>query len=362
MPAVVRFVLAAVVVLTLALPATASAAPPPGFVGMTADDLYWRAGPYRDKALANQQAAGVQLLRVTFHWDLIEVARNSYDFTNYDRYVLDAAERNIKFLPVLLNAPDFRSTKPARGGTRHAYPPRDNAEMARWAVRLVARYGPRGSLWRNNPGVKPRPITAWQIWNEPSLAQYWQPKPDALQYLRMLRTVGAAIKRRDPRAQIVTAGLPASRLGNAIPLQPYLKALYAGGGSRAFDTVAINSYAVSPRHLGRLMNATRKYVNRIGGRSDKLWITEVGWCDKGYKPGHRFCVGSKTQAKYIRDSISLIKRKRRAWNLRGFVLFSWRDGRPYTARDFWGNHTGLLTVAGKPKPAYRAFERAVKRF
>ena len=62
--------------------------------------------------------------------------------------------------------------------------------------------------------------------------------------------------------------------------------------------MAINSYAVTPKYLGKLMNTTRKYVNRIGGRSDKLWITEVGWCDKGYKPGHRFCVGTKRQTKY----------------------------------------------------------------
>ena len=50
--------------LALALPATASAAPPPGFVGMTADDLFGNGGSYRDKGLEQQQTAGVQLLRV----------------------------------------------------------------------------------------------------------------------------------------------------------------------------------------------------------------------------------------------------------------------------------------------------------
>jgi hypothetical protein len=44
------------------------------------------------------------------------------------------------------------------------------------------------------------------------------------------------------------------------------------------------------------------------------------------------------------------------------VLFSWRDGRPYIkGKDFWGNHTGLLTIKGKKKPAYNAFVRAVNR-
>jgi hypothetical protein len=358
MPAVVRVVLAAAVVFALALPAAASAAPPPGFVGMTADDLYGNSGPYRDKGLAQLQAAGVQTLRVTFNWAAIEVAPNSFDFSLYDGYVRDAAAHNITFLPVLVNSPDFYSKKP---GTRFAYQPRDNADLARLATLMVDRYGPNGTVWQGNPN--PRPITAWQIWNEPALKQYWYPKPNPAQYLGMLRTVGAAIKSRDPNAEIVTAGLPDSRLSGAIRLQPFLKGLYAGGGTSAFDTVAINSYAVSPKYLGKLMDTTRKFVNGVGGRSDKLWISEVGWCDKGYKPGHRFCVGTKRQTQYTSQALSLIKKKRSAWKLRGFVWFSWRDGKPYVKnQDFWGNHTGLLTIPGKKKPAYNAFVKGVKRF
>jgi hypothetical protein len=358
MPLAVRTLLAVAIVVALALPAAASAAPPAGFVGMTADDLYGRAGPYRDKGLAQQQAAGVQLLRVAFNWSLIELNPGTFYFPEYDRYVLEAAEHKITMLPILFNAPDFYSKKP---GTRFAYQPRDNADMARWAMMLVDRYGPNGTLWQGVPN--PRPIRAWQIWNEPNLKQYWYPRPNAGQYRSMLRTVGAAIKSRDPNAEIVTAGLPDSRLSGAIRLQPFLKGLYAGGGTSAFDTVAINSYAVTPKYLGKLMDTTRKYVNRIGGRSDKLWISEVGWCDKGYKPGHRFCVGTKRQTKYTSDALSLIKKKRRAWKLRGFVWFSWRDGKPYVKnQDFWGNHTGLLTIPGKKKPAFNAFVRGVKRF
>jgi hypothetical protein len=358
MPAVVRVVLAAAVVLALALPAAVSAAPPPGFVGMTADDLYGNSGSYRDKGLAQLHAAGVQTLRVTFNWAAIEVAPNSFDFSLYDTYVRDAAAHNITFLPVLVNAPDFYSKKP---GTRFAYQPRDNADLARLATAMVDRYGPNGTVWQGNPN--PRPITAWQIWNEPALKQYWYPKPNPGQYLSMLRTVGAAIKSHDPNAEIVTAGLPDSRISGAIRLQPFLKGLYAGGGTSAFDTVAINPYAVSPKYLGKLVSSTRKFINGVGGRSDKLWVTEVGWCDKGYKPGHRFCVGTKRQTQYTSQALSLIKKKRSAWKLRGFVWFSWRDGKPYVkGKDFWGNHTGLLTIPGKKKPAYNAFAKGVKRF
>jgi hypothetical protein len=118
---------------------------------------------------------------------------------------------------------------------------------------------------------------------------------------------------------------------------------------------------VSPKYLGKLLTKTRKLLNGIGGRSDKIWVTEVGWCDKGVK--HRFCVGTKRQTKYTGQALSLIKKKRSAWKLRGFVWFSWRDGKPYIKnKDFWGNHTGLLTIKGKKKPAYKAFVKGAKRF
>jgi polysaccharide biosynthesis protein PslG len=356
MPRVVRAVLALAVLAVLALPAAASAAP--GFVGMTADDLFGKPGTYRNNALAAQHSAGVQTLRVTLDWSVIEYQPGSFDTSWYDQYVLDAAEHGITFLPVLFHAPDFRETHP---GTRYAYQPRNNADMANLAVRLVDRYGPNGTLWQQNPGVPAHPMTAWQIWNEPNLKFYWYPKPNPSQYKNMLQTVGAAIKSRDPNAEIVTAGLPDSRLKSATRLQPYLKALYKGGGTAAFDTLAINSYAVSPKYLNKLMTTTRKFVNRIGGRSDKIWITEVGWCDKGVK--NRFCVGSTKQKKYTSQALSLIKKKRSAWKLRGFVWFSWRDGKPYVkGQDFWGNHTGLLTIKGKKKPAFNAFSRGANRF
>ena len=45
------------------------------------------------------------------------------------------------------------------------------------------------------------------------------------------------------------------------------------------------------------------------------------------------------------------------------MWFSWRDGKPYIkGKDFWGNHTGLLTIKGKKKPAYKAFVKGAKRF
>ena len=101
-------------------------------------------------------------------------------------------------------------------------------------------------------------------------------------------------------------------------------------------------------------------MNSRRDRRAKIWITEIGWGDKG--PRHRFVVGRSGQAKRIRDSFKTVRKLRRSLKLRGLVYYSWRDGRPYAPlfEDEWGLHTGLLTVSGARKPAYNAFVRGAR--
>ena len=171
-----------------------------------------------------------------------------------------------------------------------------------------------------------------------------------------------AIKRVDRRAEVVTGGIPPSVLSGAVPIKKYIDQMYRAGGKRAFDTLAINSYARSAGELKRLLRSVRKIMNRRGDRRAKIWITELGWCDKG--PRHRFCVGTRKQSSLIRSSLALIRKERRSLRLRGFVYYSWIDGRPYAPafQDLWGLHTGLLKVSGRPKQALKTFTRSARSF
>jgi hypothetical protein len=227
--------------------------------------------------------------------------------------------------------------------------------MAKFAQALVRRYGPRGTLWSENSYLTKVPIRVWQIWNEPTIDVYWGPRPNAREYAAMLRTVSSAIKQVDPGAEIVTAGLPPSKLAAAAPLDRYLKQLYAAGAARYFDTLAINAYAKHSKELETLLGRVRKLMDNRGDKRAKIWITEVGWGDKG--PSHRFIVGRQGQAKRISDSFKAVRKLRAKLKLRGLVYFSWRDGKPYAPlfQDLWGLHTGLLDVRGNRKPAYNAF-------
>jgi polysaccharide biosynthesis protein PslG len=285
-------------------------------VGITSEDVFAGDDAYRTATLSAQAALGIETIRQTFDWSTIEKAPGHYDLSYHDRYVLKAASHGIGILPVLSNPPAFR--RPSRG--RATCPPRRNRPFGRFAATLVRRYGPEGTLWAEHPDVPKLPITAWQLWNEPNLRIYWCNSPSARQYVAMLRAVGKAIKRVDRRAEILTAGLPPSKLTGTVPLSRYISQMYRAKARNAFDTLAINSYAVDQRELGRLLASIRKLMNARGDRRGRIWITELGWGDKGVR--HRFIVGARGQASRITKSFALIRKKRRQWRLRGFVYFS----------------------------------------
>jgi hypothetical protein len=348
--------------LALALAVTALAAPTASaaqrdFVGITSDETFQRAGDFRTTNLRAMRQARVSLIRQVFDWARIETAKGVYDLSYLDEYVSAVAGQGISLMPVLTNAPDFYKRS---GSQRAAIRPRSNSDMANFAQALAERYGPSGTLWSERPYLRKVPIRVWEVWNEPSLKVYWGPRPNAREYAAMLKTVGRAIKEVEPGAEIVTAGLPPSKLRSAVPLDRFLKQLYSAGAARYFDTLAINAYARNAAELETLLRQVRKLMNGRGDRAAKIWITELGWGDKG--PSHRFVVGRQGQAKRIRDSFKTVRKLRRSLKLRGLVYFGWRDGKPYAPlfEDEWGLHTGLLTVNGNRKPAYSAFVRGAR--
>ena len=357
MPALKRLVPLLACAFVLAWVPASQAAAPPDFVGMTSDDTFAGTAQYRSSAMAQQRSVGVGLVRQVLDWATVERAPGQYDFGSYDSYVLDTAAHGIAVLPVLHNPPDFYRRSSARGWC----PPANLATMAEYARAAVRRYGPNGSLWREHPGAPSLPMRSWQIWNEPNLGVYWCNRPNPRQYAQMLRVVGRAIKSEDARAEIVTAGMPDSKLKSAMPLDRYLKRLYKARGKRYFDTLAVNSYAKDNRQLAGLLKHVRRRMNRSHDRRARMWITEIGWGDWYTGPPHRFIVGAEGQAVRIENAIRLLGRMRTKLRLRGVVYYSWRDLAPYPPKynDMWGLHTGLLDVNGNPKPAYAAFGRAV---
>jgi hypothetical protein len=335
----------------------AAAAPNP-FVGLVSEDAFGGTPAYRQDVVTKISGLGGGTVRQTLDWATIESVRGQRDWTAYDTWVGDNARAGIRVLPVLFNPPAWASRRPLKKPLRGTYPPRSNATFAAFAAAAVARYGSAGTFWSAHPELPRRLITSWQVWNEPNLPVYWQPKPRAAAYVALLRATSRAIKRVDPLAKVLTAGLPKSRIRNAIPLATFVRQMYAAGGASAFDALAVNPYARTASGVLSFLRQMRALMNARGDRSGLLWATEIGWSDKG--PGGTFRLGAKGQAGAIRSVLPKLWKARAALKLQGVIYFNWRDGRPYQGgKDFWGLHTGLLTLSGTPKPAYAAFRSAV---
>jgi hypothetical protein len=330
---------------------------PSTFFGMVSEDAFAHPGRYRAATFNQLARMGVGLLRETFDWAQIEPARRRFNFIAYDSLVGSLAARHMTVLPVLLDPPRWASSAPAQGAQPGTYPPRNYADMGHFAATLVRRYGPRGRFWRAHPELPKIPIRAWQIWNEPSLPAYWPSGPSPAQYTQLLSRVARSIRHLDPGADVVTAGIPNSRLG--IPFDDFVQGMYKAGARGSFDTLAIHPYARDAAGVVEAVTSARRLMNEDGDRDSHIWVTELGWADSG--PSSSFTVGATGQARRIDSVLKMLVALRTQERLNGLVYFGWRDGAPYapTFKDFWGLHTGLLTLKGRPKPALRAFADTV---
>jgi polysaccharide biosynthesis protein PslG len=305
-----------------------------------------------------QAAAGSGLMRQDFRWFEIEPSKGRWAWGYHDALIQAAAENGIRILPVITSVRPDQKAAPKPGvriTSSTTMPPKDPAEFARFAAAIVKRYGPAGSFWADHPDVPKLPLTSWQIWNEPNLKAYWGGRPNQNEYARLLVAAGSAIRAVDPEAEIVTGGLPQSKLG--IPMADYIGLLSRAAPAGAFDTVAIHPYARSVDGVIASVVRARAKLDRAGRKDVALWVTEFGWATGG--PGSPFTVGPRTQGTFIAEAFERLAALAPELRLRGIVYYAWRDVPPYPGgKDFWGLHTGLLSLDGQPKAGLASFTAA----
>ena len=325
---------------------------PRTFVGVVADDALWGtdADPSGVRTIASIAHMGAGMIRVPFLWSRFEPRPGQWDTELYDNFVSQAAKGGVSVLPVLFDPPPHRSSRPASGAARGTYPPAGNDAFARFAVALVRRYGTSGSFWRERPWLPRRPITTWQVWNEPNLRQYWPSGPNPASYAAMLRAVGGAIRGAERDAEVVTAGLNESESG--IPLTRFLVGMYRAGARGSFTSLGIHPYGRTPTAVIAQLQRARAVVRRYRDRA-RMRVTEIGWATGGPSPRRR--VSESAQARHTRQTMTRLFRLRRAFRLRGVCLYNWRDAAPDpSGRDHWGLHAGLHAFDGRPKPVVQA--------
>ena len=329
------------VALAGAMPAPAVAsAPGRAFFGM--QDFSFPSA--RDFAVMRR--GGVGTFRALFSVPL-RTPPGSAGWGPYDALMGHAARERIEVLAVLLGTP---------GGGQRFQRPRTRSQRMAWGAYVSAiaeRYGPHGTFWTAHPELEPQPLRAYQVWNEPNLPVYWRPALDAAGYLRLVRLTRARLRRADPSASIVLAGLPDSRLGT--PILEYLRAVYAQPGARSvFDVVALNPYSDDARGVLEKLSRVRAHMDRRGDYETPIWITEIGWGTSGLPSPFR-TTRSGQAARVLRTFRALIAARERL-RLERLIFISLQD-RQYgdSEKPWWGPRVGLFDLAGSPKPAWRTF-------
>ena len=159
--------------------------------------------------------------------------------------------------------------------------------------------------------------------NEVNGTTYWGGDPDAGEYAKILKAASRAIRKKDPRAKVMLAGMffnPAAL--EAIESWNYLRQLYRQETKRFFDTVAIHPYSTTLEGMVDGIQRMRDVIRKRKDREVKLRISEFGW-GSGQCDG--VCVGLQGQAQMLTDAFRLFERKRKPWNIEAVNWFAWQD-------------------------------------
>jgi hypothetical protein len=344
----------------LAFAATAQALPT-GFWGVVA-----QAAPSEEQ-LDRLQGGGVESIRVPFEWPTIQPEQGgAYDWSITDALVARASTAGVNVLASTGGAPQWAvpaTGVPGTGGHLKApsHLPVGGAGRAGWIAFLtaaIARYGPSGSFWAENPNVPRRPLRTWQIWNEENF-KYFVARPNPAEYGKLVKISYTAVKSADPAARVILGGMfarPGEATRNYKPPRAYfasdfLEQMYqrTPGIKSKFNGVALHPYTPRYQELAPDIEEIRSVLARFHDAGKGIWITELGWSSKGKSPGNSFAKGVAGQATQLRGAFRLLKSNQRKWKIQGVYWFSVDDS-PGTCNFCDGS--GLFSFGFKPKKAW----------
>jgi Glycosyl hydrolase catalytic core len=352
-----RAVLAGLLALT-ALACTASAA-------QALPSKFWGAVPQSPLSVEQYQRVhrgGVDTIRLPLNWGTAQPSQgDAFDWSATDSQISEAARTGIDVLPFLAGVPAWAERLiPVGGGVSvPAHLPVSGTAKAGWVAFVkaaVARYGPKGSFWAENPGVPFRPLRNWQVWNEPNF-KFFVHKPNPAEYAQLVKITSSAIKGSDSGAKVILAGLfawPAG--GNAKTgnhnwfASEFLEGLYKVPGIAAkFDGIALHPYSKKFQLLTPQIEEVRDVMKKRHDAGTGIWITELGWSSEPKTPGNSFAKGPAGQAQQLRGAFSLLKKNQRKWRIQRVYWFSIDD---YGAACNFCNGSGLFGAGFTPKKSW----------
>jgi hypothetical protein len=276
---------------------------------------------------------------------------NEGGWAKYNTAFRLAAERGITILPYLYH---FGGTN----GYSQRFPTKTEyntpgSPWDAWTESVVRRYGYGGQFWAENPSIPYKPVTTWEVWNEPNFVvnnplywngKEWVEKVQPTNYGEFLKhtvpVIRAAQAAQSPGSgtNVLFGGL--TSVGE-MSVGTFLETVHSTVASIGFNDLSLHPYALSTGQAGfeGNVNDARSKLNLFGA-SKALWITELGWAVGPTKGGNY--VTEAEQESLLKSSFDWTKSNA---SLKNISLISWFDYRETTGFKSWADSTGLRLQA-----------------
>jgi hypothetical protein len=323
-----------------------------------------------DEQFQTLKRGGVDSIRLPVEWGGVQPTRGGpLDWSGVDTTVRRAANVGIEVLPFLSGAPSWAVPHvfvPGTGKTAKAPArlPASGAAATGWSNFVkgaVARYGPSGSFWAENPVVPKRPIRSWQIWNEENF-KYFVARTNPAEYGKLVKLSATALKSVDPGAKAILGGMFALPKGCRKQKANYcaaefLDAMYekTPGIRSKFQGIALHPYTGKYQELTPAIEEFRDVLEEHNDSGKGLWITELGWSSQPPDPLRNiFAKGLAGQAQQLKGAFSLLKAKQAKWKIQRVYWFSVDDQEGVCN---FCNGTGLFAQGFVAKRSWLAYVR-----
>lgn len=310
------------------------------------------------------QEAGIVWVKQQFPWEDLEQPRkgqfydtkyNQVTWDKYDEIVKLVEDAGLKLIVRLDRPPPW-----ARADQSHPErPPENFDDYGDFVYAVASRYKGR--------------VNHFQVWNEPNLGEEWTGKPDAAEYVRLLKIAYARIKEANPQAVVLSAPLAINTETGPLHLNEFdfLDQMYQAGAKEYFDVLSANAYGMDKPPTDppsktvlnfRRVELLRQVMEKNGDANKAIWFNEYGWnasppeIPKEERIWQR--VTEKQQADY---TVQGVQYARKNWPWAG-VFNTWYFRQvgdiPPTKAEYYFR---LVDVDFTPRPVYNAIKAANKK-
>jgi hypothetical protein len=193
-------------------------------------------------------------------WADLEPIKGGWRWGHLDKLVENARSANLEILLTLEASPSWAASDSSGAG---AYGPGANTMPERvedWDAYVTA-------VSKRYKGV----VAAYEIWNEPNLAQFFNGTPADM--AKLTKRAADVIHSIDPAAKVVCSSIT-SDYGVS-----WLKKYLAAGAGQYCDVIGYHFYnhLQPPEKMLPLIASVREVIKSSGGSGKPLWNTETGW-------------------------------------------------------------------------------------